>query len=142
MKVLISTSATARQQSNAKAVFGSKSVSILKALEEASKEKILSTPGLDNLLNALKLPTSEFEKVAAKASFIKAVEAAKVFATSKNYGSKIAALKAIKYSSPTAASETNAKTPKAPSKLDGLMDSLFDKSNSPEFKKTFGVKLP
>lgn len=143
MKVLISTSATARQQSNAKAVFGSKSVSILKALEEASKEKTLNTAGLDALLADLKLSGAEFEKVSAKASFVKAVAAAKSFATAKTFSAKIAALKSIKYAGASASvAAVAAKTPKAPSKLDGLMDSLFDKANSQAFKKSFGLTLP
>ncbi len=98
MKILVSTSATARQQSNAKSVFGSKSVSILKALEEASKEKTLSTPGLDAFLADLKLSGEAFEEVSSKAAFTKAVAAAKAFVSAKTFTAKIAALKSLKYS--------------------------------------------
>lgn len=105
MQVLISTSATARQQSNAKAVFGSKSVSILKALEEVSKEKTLSTPGLDAFLADLKLSGEAFEKVSSKAAFTKAVVAAKAFVAAKTFTAKIAALKSLKYSASKSASD-------------------------------------
>lgn len=101
MKILVSTSATARQQTNAKTVFGSKSVSILKALEEASKEKTLVTPGLDAFLADLKLSGEAFETVSSKASFTKAVAAAKAFVSAKTFTAKIAALKSLKYSSVT-----------------------------------------
>lgn len=110
MKILVSTSATARQQTNAKTVFGSKAVSILKALEEASKEKTLATPGLDAFLADLKLTGAAFETVSSKAAFTKAVAAAKAFVSAKTFTAKIAALKSLKYSG---GSVSSAKSPSA-----------------------------
>lgn len=121
MQVLISTSATARQQANAKAVFGSKSVSILKALEEVSKEKTLATPGLDAFLADLKLSGEAFEKVSSKAAFTKAVAAAKAFVVAKTFTAKIAALKSLKYSAPKGADIVpSAPVAKQKSKLDQM----------------------
>lgn len=116
MQVLISTSATARQQANAKAVFGSKSVSILKALEEVSKEKTLATPGLDAFLADLKLSGEAFEKVSSKAAFTKAVAAAKAFVVAKTFTAKIAALKSLKYSAPKAPGQVTPAYKHKPSK--------------------------
>lgn len=120
MKILVSTSATARQQSNAKAVFGSKAVSILKALEEASKEKTLATPGLDAFLADLKLTGEAFETVSSKASFTKAVAAAKAFVSAKTFTAKIAALKSLKYSSVTGVFPSKAKLAKLKENPDTL----------------------
>lgn len=105
INVLISESATKRQLENAKTVFGSKHVSIMSALEEASKENILDTPGLDAFLASFKLSLEDFEKVSSKVTFKKAVVAAKAFATAKTFSAKLKALKSIKYSSPKAPGE-------------------------------------
>lgn len=94
---MVSESASKQSLQNAKAIFGAKHVTILKSLEQASKEKILATPGLDNLLESLKLKQTEFEMISNKAAFKKAVIAAKAFATAKTFEAKIKALKSIKY---------------------------------------------
>lgn len=116
INVMISESANKRQLENAKAVFGSKHVSIFGALEEASKEKILSTEGLDAFLAAFNLTTAEFEKASAKAQFTKAVADSKLFVAAKTFSGKLKALKAIKFTAPKAPGEVVPAYKQKPSK--------------------------
>lgn len=91
---LVSESASKKTVANAKILFGSKGASILKSLEELSKAKPLSTPGLDMLIILLsKREPHTFEKLSSTASGKNLVKAAKALASAKTPASMLKAIK-------------------------------------------------
>lgn len=98
INVYTSLSATKKQSSNAKVLFGSKGQSILSSLEAAAKVKVLDTPTVDALLQWLKASdVAAVEKFASSASGKKLSQACAAFAKNKTFEGKLNALKAIKF---------------------------------------------
>jgi hypothetical protein len=92
-----SESANKTQQNNAKILFGSKGVTVLNKLEEYSKEKALSTVGIDAVLEVLKTKYTELlEKFAASKTGKTLASNCKKLASAKTFAAIIKNTKAIK----------------------------------------------
>lgn len=114
INVYTSLSATKKQSSNAKVLFGSKGQSILSSLEAAAKVKVLDTPAVDALLQWLKASdVAAVEKFASSASGKKLSQACAAFAKNKTFEGKLNALKAIKFKTPANKANSKATLPSA-----------------------------
>lgn len=112
INVYTSLSATKKQNSNAKVLFGSKGQSILSSLEAASKVKVLDTPAIDTILQWLKASdAAAVEKFASSASGKKLSQSCAAFAKNKTFEGKLNALKAIKFKVPSAKKPASGKNP-------------------------------